>query len=223
MGIQFSTDPADKTVYDYIGTSVSNADVTGNKSEYGPNGIQGPGGFLWRKFCDPAYYGSITGTGYEDEARRSDHPCGTPAHRRGGQHRVGRRRPRTRQIPDRPGPRRRRCRRWRVRPGRRSAARSVMSGRWNCAPKDSAGSTSAAGRRATANPVALYKAINGPQYAPAYEHTTSNAKPIIDETGPSPTTASPPSTERNSTRGSTPSGNSSWARTSSGPSLTARW
>lgn len=29
-------------------------------------------------------------------------------------------------------------------------------------------------------PVAL-KAINGPQYAPAYEHTTSNAKPIIDE------------------------------------------
>ena len=29
-------------------------------------------------------------------------------------------------------------------------------------------------------PVA-FKAINGPQYAPAYEHTTSNAKPIIDE------------------------------------------
>lgn len=54
MGIQFSTDPADKTVYDYIsGTSVTNSDVTGNKSEYGPNGIQGPGGFLWRKFCDP--------------------------------------------------------------------------------------------------------------------------------------------------------------------------
>lgn len=68
MGIQFSTDPADKTVYDYVsGTSVTNSDVTGNKSEYGPNGIQGPGGFLWRKFCDPAYYGSITGTDYEDE------------------------------------------------------------------------------------------------------------------------------------------------------------
>ncbi len=68
MGIQFSIDPADKTVYDYVSaTSVPNADVTGNKSEYGPNGIQGPGGYLWRKYSDPAYYGSITGTDYQDD------------------------------------------------------------------------------------------------------------------------------------------------------------
>lgn len=68
MGIQFSTDPADKTVYDYVASkAVPNSDVTGNKSEYGPNGIQGPGGYLWRKFMDPVYYGSITGKNYEDE------------------------------------------------------------------------------------------------------------------------------------------------------------
>ena len=68
MGVQFSIDPADKTVLDYNTNSyVRNSDVTGNKSEYGPNGVQGPGGYLWRKFADPAYYGQITGTGYEDE------------------------------------------------------------------------------------------------------------------------------------------------------------
>lgn len=68
MGIQFSIDPAQKTVYDYISqTNIQNSDVTGNKSEYGPNGKQGPDGFLWRKYNDLSYYGQITGTGYEDE------------------------------------------------------------------------------------------------------------------------------------------------------------
>lgn len=68
MGIQFSIDPNDKTITDYNSGSVkTNSDVTGNKSEYGPNGTKGPGGFLWRKYSDPAYYGVITGTGYEDD------------------------------------------------------------------------------------------------------------------------------------------------------------
>lgn len=68
MGVQFSIDPADKNVYDYNSkTFVNNFDVNGNKSEYGPNGKQGPGGFLWRKYIDPAYYGQITDGNYEDE------------------------------------------------------------------------------------------------------------------------------------------------------------
>ncbi len=183
MGIQFSTDPADKTVYDYIsGTSVTNSDVTGNKSEYGPNGIQGPGGFLWRKFCDPAYYGSITGTGYEDEldvpiirlaelllidAEANIEWDGGDLARAKSQ--IDRVRARVKMPP--------------VESSSREALRSALRyerkvelcaegfrwfdiRRW----KESDGKT----------PVAL-KAINGPQYAPAYEHTTSNAKPIIDE------------------------------------------
>ena len=68
LNVQFSTDPADKTVFDYnIGKAVPNGDVTGNKSEYGPNGTKGPGGYLWRKFLDPVYYASIPGKDYEDE------------------------------------------------------------------------------------------------------------------------------------------------------------
>ncbi|MBQ8778159.1 MAG: RagB/SusD family nutrient uptake outer membrane protein [Alistipes sp.] len=70
MGIQLSTDPNDKTVYDYIANkAVLNADAnpTVNKYEYGPNGEKGPGGYLWRKFVDPRYYGSVTGKDYEDE------------------------------------------------------------------------------------------------------------------------------------------------------------
>ena len=68
MGVQFSIDPADKTVFDYnLGKAVPNGDVTGNKSEYGPNGTKGPGGYLWRKWNDMTYYGTITGTSYEDE------------------------------------------------------------------------------------------------------------------------------------------------------------
>ena len=68
LGVQFSTDPADKTVMDYnINKAVVNSDVTGNKSEYGPNGTKGPGGYLWRKFLDPVYYASIPGKDYEDE------------------------------------------------------------------------------------------------------------------------------------------------------------
>lgn len=68
MGVQFSIDPADKTVFDYnIEKAVPNGDVTGNKSEYGPNGSKGPGGYLWRKHLDPVYYASIPGKEYEDE------------------------------------------------------------------------------------------------------------------------------------------------------------
>ena len=183
MGIQFSTDPADKTVYDYVSqTYVSNADVTGNKSEYGPNGIQGPGGFLWRKFYDPAYYGSVTGTDYEDEldvpiirlaelllidAEANIEWEGGDLARAKSQ--IDRVRARVMMPP--------------VEGTSREELRSALRyerkvelcaegfrwfdiRRW----KESDGVT----------PVA-YKAINGPQYAPGYGNTVSNAKPIIDE------------------------------------------
>ena len=182
MGIQFSTDPADKTVYDYVSaTSVTNADVTGNKSEYGPNGIQGPGGFLWRKYCDPAYYGVITGTDYEDEldspiirfaelllidAEANIEWDGGDLARAKSQ--IDRVRARA-NMPAVEGT---------TREALRSALRYERKvelcaeglrwfdiRRW----KESDGVT----------PVAL-KAVNGPQYAPGYGKITSNAKPVID-------------------------------------------
>jgi len=68
MGIEYSANTTKIAVTDFIsGAQINNNDVTGNKSEYGPNGKSGPGGYLWRKYCDPAYYGEITGTGYEDD------------------------------------------------------------------------------------------------------------------------------------------------------------
>lgn len=68
MGIEYSALTTATTVKDFnTGASVNNSDVTGSKSEYGPNGKSGPGGYLWRKWCDNAYYGQITGTGYEDD------------------------------------------------------------------------------------------------------------------------------------------------------------
>lgn len=68
MGIEMNTSPSRTTVHDYIaGTDLTNADVTGNKSEYGPNGKSGPGGYLWRKFTDPLYHGAINGASYEDD------------------------------------------------------------------------------------------------------------------------------------------------------------
>lgn len=68
MGIEYSALTTATTVIDFhTGAAVNNNDVTGNKSEYGPNGKSGPGGYLWRKWCDEAYYGQITGTGYEDD------------------------------------------------------------------------------------------------------------------------------------------------------------
>jgi hypothetical protein len=182
MGIQFSTDPADKTVYDYMsGTSIANADVTGNKSEYGPNGIQGPGGFLWRKYNDPAYYGNITGTDYEDDL---DVPIIRFAElllidaeaniewEGGDLARAKSQIDRVRARVNMPG----------VTASTREALRSALRyerkvelcaegfrwfdiRRW----KEIDGVT----------PVAL-KAVNGKQYAPAYGRTTSNAKPIID-------------------------------------------
>ena len=69
MGIQYTVDPAATSVHDYIlGKDITNLDVTGNKSEYGPNGKQGPGTVcLWRKYTDNAYYGQINGTSYTDD------------------------------------------------------------------------------------------------------------------------------------------------------------
>ena len=66
--VQYTTDPSVKQVRDYnIDAMVNNSDVTGNKSEYGPNGTKGPGGYLWRKFSDPAYYGESLSANYTDD------------------------------------------------------------------------------------------------------------------------------------------------------------
>ncbi|MBQ9463616.1 MAG: RagB/SusD family nutrient uptake outer membrane protein [Bacteroidales bacterium] len=66
--VQYSTSPSDKQVRDYnIDAMVNNNDVNGNKSEYGPNGTKGPGGYLWRKYADKTYYGETLTASYEDE------------------------------------------------------------------------------------------------------------------------------------------------------------
>ncbi len=68
MGIECTYDCTKTTVKDYVsGAYVNNNDAYGNKSEYGTNGTTGCAGYLWRKYTDPAYYGVVTGTGYEDE------------------------------------------------------------------------------------------------------------------------------------------------------------
>lgn len=68
MGIECTTDLSRPTVMDYnTMTMTTNADVSGNKSEYGINGVKGTGGYLWRKYYDPYYYGNITGAKYEDD------------------------------------------------------------------------------------------------------------------------------------------------------------
>ncbi len=62
MGVEYSLDVTKEKVHDYIaGTEIANSNVVGNKSEYGPNGAKGPGGYLWRKGYDNAFYGAITG------------------------------------------------------------------------------------------------------------------------------------------------------------------
>ncbi len=58
LNVQFSISVADEKVKDYKKeTELDNSDVVGNKSEFGPNKAKGPGGYLWRKFIDPEYYG----------------------------------------------------------------------------------------------------------------------------------------------------------------------
>ncbi len=62
MGVEYSLDVTREKVHDYMaGTDIANSNVVGNKSEYGPNGTKGPGGYLWRKGYDNAFYGAITG------------------------------------------------------------------------------------------------------------------------------------------------------------------
>ena len=185
MGVQFSTDPADLTVFDYnLQKAVTNMDleVTGvNKGEYGPNGSKGPGGYLWRKFLDPVYYASITGTSYEDEL---DVPLMRLAELllidaeaniewEGGD--LSRAKANIDQV-------RARVNMPPIPTSDRAALRSALRyerkielclegfrwfdiRRW----KDSDG-----------KPLA-YKAINCKQYAPAFGRTTCNLKPIIDE------------------------------------------
>lgn len=62
MGVEYSLDVTKESVKDYhTGSTIANSNVVGNKSEYGPNGAQGPGGYLWRKGYDDSFYGAITG------------------------------------------------------------------------------------------------------------------------------------------------------------------
>lgn len=182
MGVQFSIDPADKTVYDYnIEKAVPNGDVTGNKSEYGPNGTKGPGGYLWRKFLNIEYYASITGNSYEDEL---DMPIIRLAElllvdaeanieMEGGdlsraKANIDRIRARVNMPPVTATDRE----------GLRSALRYERKVELCCEGfrwfdirrwKDASG-----------KPL-VYKAMNVEQFAPGYGRTTSNAKPIIDE------------------------------------------
>ncbi len=182
MGVQFSIDPADKTVYDYnIEKAVPNGDVTGNKSEYGPNGTKGPGGYLWRKFLNIEYYASITGNSYEDEL---DMPIIRLAELllvdaeaniewEGGdlsraKANIDRIRARVNMPPVTATDRE----------GLRSALRYERKVELCCEGfrwfdirrwKDASG-----------KPL-VYKAMNVEQFAPGYGRTTSNAKPIIDE------------------------------------------
>ena len=75
MGIEYTTDKSRTKVIDYNqidektnqrGVLITNHDVSGNKSEYGPNAPSGPGGYLWRKFSSSEYYGQIVGGSYQD-------------------------------------------------------------------------------------------------------------------------------------------------------------
>lgn len=62
-GKQFSTDMRTTKVMDYVlGKEVDNSEAFGNKCEYGANGSKGVGGYLWRKYLSPEYYGNISGS-----------------------------------------------------------------------------------------------------------------------------------------------------------------
>ncbi len=194
MGIQMSTNPKDLTVKDWnSGNDVLNADANKvvNKYEYGPNGTKGPGGYLWRKYTDKAYYGNIVGNSYEDEldsplirfaelllidAEANIEMEGGDLERAKAQiNRVRERAVRGRKDVN--------LSLWLLSTTDRAALRTALRyerkvelcaegfrwfdiRRW----KEADGTT----------PVAK-KAIDGPQYAPAYDGTLSNLKPIIDE------------------------------------------
>jgi tetratricopeptide (TPR) repeat protein len=60
LGNAYSIDIRDEKVFNYTTNAyITNSDITGNKSEYGPNGTKGPGGYLWRKYADPVNLGFI--------------------------------------------------------------------------------------------------------------------------------------------------------------------
>ena len=53
LGFQFETAPSIKKIMNYnTGKEITNSSATGTKSEYGTNGKKGPGGYLWRKYLD---------------------------------------------------------------------------------------------------------------------------------------------------------------------------
>lgn len=182
MGIEYSALTTATTVMDFnTGAAVNNSDVTGSKSEYGPNGKSGPGGYLWRKWCDKAYYGQITGTGYEDDldvpimryaelllidAEANIEMEGGDLTRAAGDINLVRARVKMPKVEAT------------TREGLRTALRYERKielcnegfrwfdlRRW----KDASGNALAA------------TAVNGPQYAPAFNDAIPNAKPVIDE------------------------------------------
>ena len=158
-----------------------NGDVTGNKSEYGPNGTKGPGGYLWRKHLDPVYYASIPGKGYEDELdvpimrlaelllvdaeANIEMEGGDLARAKANIDRV---RARVNMPPVTATDR----------DGLRSALRYERKVELCCEGFrwfDLRRWKGADGK------IVAVKALNGDQYAPGFGLTTSNAKPIIDE------------------------------------------
>lgn len=182
MGIEYSANSSKITVTDYnTGAQVNNNDVTGNKSEYGPNGKSGPGGYLWRKYCDPSYYGNIVGTSYEDDldvcliryaelllidAEANIEMEGGDLARAAADINAVRARVRMPALGDRS----REALRTALRYERKvelcnEGFRWFDLRRW----RDASGVVLAA------------KAVDGPQYAPAFNNAVPNGKPIIDE------------------------------------------
>ena len=178
MGIQFSTDKKDKKVYDYVlGKTVNNSDVDGNKSEYGPNGPSGPGGYLWRKFSSSEFYGQIVGSSYKDvldccliryaellliDAEANIEMEGGDLKRAADD--INQVRARV-NMPEITG-------------STRDELRSAL--RYERKVELCAEGFRWFDLRRWGNEVAV-KALNGPVYAPAFDNNISNAKPTIDE------------------------------------------
>ena len=160
---------------------VNNNDVYGNKSEYGPNGTKGPGGYLWRKFADKTYYGETLTTSYEDDldvcimryaelllidAEANIEMDGGDLKRAQNDINQIRQRVKMPKINTLDRAELRSALRY-----ERTVELCAEGFRWFDIRR---------WKLADGRPLAA-KVINGPQYAPAFKNNLSNAKPTIDE------------------------------------------
>ena len=180
--VEYSTDPNAKQVRDYnTDAMVNNNDVYGNKSEYGPNGTKGPGGYLWRKFADKTYYGETLTTSYEDDldvcimryaelllidAEANIEMDGGDLKRAQNDINQIRQRVKMPKINTLDRAELRSALRY-----ERTVELCAEGFRWFDIRR---------WKLADGRPLAA-KVINGPQYAPAFKNNLSNAKPTIDE------------------------------------------